>query len=152
MLVYQQQAIKCYLAIFALAFTTISTPAVGAGREHVEIYNGCAYLGEMKWRKPHGRGSWGCKGGAKYTGDWHNGRFHGYGTLIWADGSVYQGQFAKGQRDGYGTLKTSDGFSYVGEFLDGLKHGQGSNYHPDGTVQRKGWWCNNEESEIPCTS
>ena len=69
---------------------------------------GCAtkgnYVGELKDRKPHGKGTYIWKNGTKYEGEWKDGERYGQGRFTFTDGSKYVGEFKDGKNHGQGTV------------------------------------------------
>jgi hypothetical protein len=62
--------------------------------------SGDKYVGEFKYRKYHGQGTWTTLYGSKYVGEWKDFKYHGQGTYY----------------------TKSDGDKYVGGYKDGKKH------------------------------
>ena len=67
-----------------------------------------------KWNNCHGTLIG--KDGSQYVGEFKWGKFSGQGTFTYDDGAVYEGGFKKGKSNGYGTYKFSNNDLYVGEF------------------------------------
>ena len=62
--------------------------------------DGSVYTGEMKGRKPNGKG-----------------------RTVFKSGDVYEGEYAKGKRQGYGVYTFPDGERYEGEWFQDQQHG-----------------------------
>ena len=101
--------------------------------------NGAKYVGEWKYGKEHGQGTYTYPSGDKYVGEFKDGKHHGQGTLKWRDGSKYVGEFKDGFLHGQGTYRYINGDIYVGEFKYSERHGQGSITYLDGKIV-KGIW------------
>ena len=125
-------------------------------------YDGLQYRGQMKGKRPHGRGEykekngstykgaiklglrdgdglWSLSNGWRYEGYFRNDYPHGKGILYFPDGSLYEGQFVKGYIKGNGMLKAHSGYRLQGEFTaTDRKHWQF-----EGLIREKsGWqWC-----------
>jgi len=125
-------------------------------------YDGLQYRGQMKGKRPHGKGEYKEKNGSTYKGSiklglrdgdglwslsngWrYEGRFsnddpHGKGILYFPDGSLYEGQFVKGYINGNGLLKAHNGYRLQGEFGATDK----KSWQFKGLIREKsGWqWC-----------
>jgi hypothetical protein len=87
------------------------------------------YVGEVKNRKPNGKGLVKYKDGNELNGKWKNGFFNDNGTLIYPDGRKYVGRFENGIWNGQGILTYPDGRKYVGRFENGKPQGQGALTH-----------------------
>lgn len=56
--------------------------------------DGSVYTGEMKGRKPNGKGKTVFKNGNVYEGEYVKGKREGYGTYTFPDGEKYEGQLS----------------------------------------------------------
>ena len=95
------------------------------------------YVGELYKGLPHGmgtitfrKGKW---EGDKYIGEWKYGKYDGHGTYTWSHGEKYVGEWKGGKRNGQGTNTWSDGRKYVGELKDG-KRWTGTMYYKNGNI------------------
>lgn len=84
-----------------------------------------------------------------YTGEWRNGYRHGFGEVTYGayhalKGCSYSGNWAEGYYEGTGEFKYADGSRFLGEWVKDKKQGFGVLYAPDGSVQKKGQWVNDE--------
>ncbi len=70
---------------------------------------GNEYVGEWKYGKRHGQGTFTSARGKKYVGEWKGGKPHGQVTLTYADGRKYVGEWKDGKRHGYGTFTRANG-------------------------------------------
>ena len=66
--------------------------------------NGAVYTGEIKGRKPNGKGKTVFKNGDVYEGEYVKGKREGYGTYMFPDGEKYEGQWFQDQQHGRGYL------------------------------------------------
>lgn len=62
--------------------------------------DGSVYTGEMKGRKPNGKGKTVFKNGDVYEGEYVKGKREGFGTYIFPDGEKYEGQWFQDQQHG----------------------------------------------------
>ena len=94
---------KHTLFLFALlAFSSVSASAqLSLG--YYQFKDGSEYTGELKGRRPNGKGK-----------------------TVFRNGDVYEGEYVKGKRQGEGTYTFSDGEKYVGEWFDDQQHGKGT--------------------------
>ena len=60
-------------------------------------YAGFVYVGEYRYGKKHGQGTYIRADGSKYVGQWKYGRQNGQGTLTYLDGRVQEGIFENGK-------------------------------------------------------
>ena len=56
------------------------------------------------------------KDGAEYTGELKGRRPNGKGKTVFKNGDTYEGEYVKGKREGEGTYIFSDGEKYVGHW------------------------------------
>ena len=66
------------------------------------------------------------KDGSEYTGELKGRRPNGKGRTVFLNGDSYEGEYVKGKRQGQGTYLFSDGEKYVGEWYQDQQHGQGT--------------------------
>ena len=59
-------------------------------------------------------GNYTFKDGAEYTGELKGKKPHGKGKTVFKSGDVYEGEYVKGKRQGEGTYIFQDGEKYVG--------------------------------------
>lgn len=86
----------------------------------------CAYEGDTKGGKPHGRGKMRFPSGGEYDGGFMDSYRHGEGTYTHPNGYSYMGNWKKGKREGQGVEQWSSRQKYTGEFLNDFRHGQGT--------------------------
>ena len=72
--------------------------------------------------------------GAKYVGEVKFGKLNGYGTWTNLQGDTYTGEYRNGKRHGQGTATSPTGNSYVGEWRYDLQHGHGICTFPNGST------------------
>ena len=72
--------------------------------------------------------------GATYVGEVKFGKPNGYGTWTNLQGETYVGEYRNGKRHGQGTATSPTGHSHVGEWRYDLQHGQGSCTFPGLTM------------------
>ena len=65
--------------------------------------DGSVYNGEMKGRKPSGKGKTVFKSGDTYEGEYEKGKRQGYGVYTFSDGERYEGQWYQDQQHGIRT-------------------------------------------------
>ena len=80
------------------------------------LKDGTVYVGEMKGKRPHGKGK-----------------------AIYKNGDVYEGGFVKGRREGNGEYRFKNGERYEGSFKENCLHGQGVLYYSDGKKYNGAW-------------
>jgi hypothetical protein len=54
------------------------------------------YVGDIRNRKPNGKGTYTYPSGDKYIGEFKDGEYHGQGTFTFNDGAKYVGEFKDG--------------------------------------------------------
>ena len=91
-----------------------------------DIFNGNEYVGEFKYHKKNGQGTYTHANGAKYVGEFKGGKQLGQGTYTYGNGEKYVGEVKDGKQHGQGTYSFRNGDKYVGEFKDDKMHGQGT--------------------------
>ena len=74
-------------------------------------------------------GNYTFKDGAEYTGELKGKRPNGKGKTVFKSGDIYEGQYVKGKRQGEGTYLFHDGEKYVGEWFNDQQHGKGLPFH-----------------------
>ncbi|MDD6890530.1 MAG: phosphatidylinositol-4-phosphate 5-kinase, partial [Bacteroidales bacterium] len=65
------------------------------------------------------------KDGAEYTGELKGKKPNGKGRTVFPNGDVYEGEYLKGKREGEGTYTFKDGEKYVGQWMEDQQHGKG---------------------------
>ena len=101
---------KLYLTCGLLAFTAVHAWAqINIG--FYKFKNGAEYTGELKGKKPNGKGK-----------------------TLFKNGDVYEGEYLKGKRQGEGTYLYKEGEKYVGEWYQDQKHGKGTYYFMNNDV------------------
>lgn len=102
--------------------------------------NGDEYVGEVKFKRPHGFGALKFKRReGKYVGFFVDGIYEGDGVLS-EFGHQYRGAFKAGQFHGLGDLVFPNGVRHCGTFNNGHYEGQGVEYTLDGSVFMEGNW------------
>ena len=112
-------------------------------------HKGNKYVGEFKYGKPNGQGTYYHLAdnqwkGYKYVGEFKDGKPDGNGTLTHANGDILVGEFRDGKANGQGTFFSLAatkfrGDTFVGEFKDGKKDGQGTYFRADGKIGLGDW-------------
>ena len=74
--------------------------------------DGSVYTGEIKGRKPHGKGKTLFKSGDSYEGEYVKGKREGYGIYSFTDGEKYEGQWFQDQQHGRGTYHFANNNRY----------------------------------------
>tara|TARA_Y100000588_G_C14230990_1_gene915281 strand:+ start:160 stop:1476 length:1317 start_codon:yes stop_codon:yes gene_type:complete len=94
--------------------------------EAIYYDNGDKYVGELRYGKYHGQGTYTWTNGEKHVGEWKDGKYHGQGTHTWTNGEKHVGEWRDGKVHGQGTHTWTNGNKYVGEYKYGRSHGQGT--------------------------
>ncbi len=101
--------------------------------------NGDSYIGEYRYGRYHGKGSYGYGNGETYAGEWEDGLRKGLGVYSFVNGDMYAGEFDV-KANGQGIYTYANGDKYVGEIEDDQFHGQGVTITADGKVAASGIW------------
>ena len=99
--------------------------------------DGETYIGQFKFGKFHGQGTYAYADDRVYEGDWKDGRRHGKGKITSASGAVHEGEFKDDLPNGKGKY-SANGDMYEGEFKDGKRH-KGKLTWADGRVYEGEW-------------
>ena len=91
--------------------------------------NGAVYTGEIKGRKPNGKGKTVFKNGDVYEGEYVKGKREGYGTYMFPDGEKYEGQWFQDQQHGRGIYYFMNNNRYDGMWFQDYQHGKGTMYY-----------------------
>ena len=84
---------KRYAYTFVLFFLMTASASAQIKIGNYTFKNGAEYSGELKGRKPNGKG-----------------------RTVFKSGDIYEGEYIKGKRQGNGTYFFQDGEKYVGEW------------------------------------
>ena len=84
------------------------------------------YLGELKNRKPNGKGK----------------VYNNNGFLL------YEGDFVNGDFEGLGRFNYYQGFYYIGQWKNHFRHGLGKYYDIKGNLRYDGGWVNDKPEGI----
>ena len=90
--------------------------------------DGSVYTGEMKGRKPNGKGKTVFKNGDVYEGEYIKGKREGYGIYSFPDGEKYEGQWFQDQQHGKGIYYFMNNNRYDGMWFQDYQHGAGTMY------------------------
>mgnify|MGYP005973381229 FL=1 len=78
-------------------------------------------------------GNYTFKDGSVYTGEMKGRKPNGKGKTVFKNGDVFEGEYVKGKREGYGIYMFPDGEKYEGQWFQDQQHGKGiSCAVPDG--------------------
>ena len=72
-------------------------------------------------------GSYTFKDGGEYTGELKGRKPNGKGKTIYKNGNTYEGEYIKGKREGNGTYTFHDGEKYVGQWFQDRQQRQREN-------------------------
>lgn len=86
--------------------------------------DGSVYTGEMKGRKPNGKGKTVFKNGDVYEGEYVKGKREGYGVYVFPDGEKYEGQWYQDQQHGKGIYYFMNNNRYDGMWYQDYQHGR----------------------------
>lgn len=117
------------------------------GQGTCNLPDGSTYTGDFLNGDIEGKGSLRTidkKDGYTYKGGFLSNSFHGYGEMVFNNGDSYKGDFKDGVFSGKGVYIRADKSKYVGDWENGNKHGIGIQFNPDGRVEFKGKWTNDE--------
>ena len=92
--------------------------------------DGSVYTGEMKGRKPNGKGKTVFKNGDVFEGEYVKGKREGYGIYMFPDGEKYEGQWFQDQQHGKGIYYFMNNNRYDGMWYQDYQHGEGTTYSP----------------------
>lgn len=92
-----------YILLLLASVSTLTTAQIKIG--NYTFKDGGEYTGELKGRKPNGKGK-----------------------TIYKNGNTYEGEYIKGKREGNGTYTFHDGEKYVGQWFQDQQHGSGTYY------------------------
>ena len=70
-------------------------------------------------------GTYTFKDGSVYTGEIKGRKPNGKGKTVFKNGDVYEGEYVKGKREGYGVYTFPDGERYDGQWFQDQQHGKG---------------------------
>ncbi len=101
--------------------------------------NGAVYTGEIKGRKPNGKGKTVFKNGDVYEGEYVKGKREGYGTYMFPDGEKYEGQWFQDQQHGRGIYYFMNNNRYDGMWFQDYQHGKGTMYYYNGDIYEGDW-------------
>ena len=73
-------------------------------------------------------GNYTFKDGSVYTGEMKGRKPNGKGKTVFKNGDVYEGEYIKGKREGYGIYSFPDGEKYEGQWFQDQQHGKGIYY------------------------
>ena len=59
--------------------------------------NGDKYVGERRYSRNHGQGTYTFADGEKYVGEYKDGKKHGQGTFTFTNGTIEEGLFENGR-------------------------------------------------------
>ena len=94
--------------------------------------DGSVYTGEMKGRKPNGKGKTVFKNGDVFEGEYVKGKREGYGIYMFPDGEKYEGQWFQDQQHGKGIYYFMNNNRYDGMWYQDYQHGEGTMYYHNG--------------------
>ena len=101
--------------------------------------DGSVYTGEMKGRKPNGKGKTVFKNGNVYEGEYVKGKREGYGTYTFPDGEKYEGQWFQDQQHGKGIYYFMNNNRYDGMWFQDYQQGKGTMYYYTGDIYEGDW-------------
>ena len=90
-----------YILLFWISIATTASAQIKIG--NYTFKDGAEYVGELKGKRPHGKGK-----------------------TTFKNGDIYEGNYVKGKRQGEGTYTFHDGEKYVGEWFQDQQHGKGT--------------------------
>ena len=97
------------------------------------------YVGEMRFGKPHGKGTMFFADGTIYKGEFWLGRREGWGEQKFVDGDLYEGEWEEDYIHGNGAYTFATGQEYIGAFQYGEIEGEGSMTLESGDTYTGGW-------------
>ena len=114
---------KFYMAAFALALCF----SAGASAQEQQKEG---FLGKLKgvFSSEIKIGTCTLKDGSVYTGEMKGRKPNGRGKTVFKNGDVYEGDYVKGKREGHGIYSFTDGERYDGEWYQDQQHGRGIYY------------------------
>ena len=101
--------------------------------------DGSVYTGEMKGRKPNGKGKTVFKNGDVYEGEYVKGKREGFGVYTFPDGERYEGQWYQDQQHGNGIYYFMNNNRYDGMWFQDYQHGPGTMYYHNGDIYVGDW-------------
>ena len=115
----------------------------------VKMKDGSTYVGELKGKRPHGKGKLVFENGDLYDGNFVKGKMSGEGIYRYSDGRSYSGEFLNGKKHGQGTFQYNDGRVYDGGWQDDCRHGYGQMTYPNGDIY-SGMWADDAREGTGC--
>ena len=103
--------------------------------------DGSVYTGEMKGRKPNGKGKTVFKNGDVYEGEYVKGKREGYGIYTFPDGEKYDGQWFQDQQHGRGIYYFMNNNRYDGMWYQDRKSTRLNSSHRHICSRRPSSWC-----------
>ncbi|MDD5571744.1 MAG: protein kinase [Bacteroidales bacterium] len=97
------------------------------------------YVGEVKYGRMNGYGTFYFNSGAKHVGWFRDNKFNGQGTHYFTNGDKYVGGFKDDKMSGRGTYYFANGEKYVGEFKNNMRDGYGTLYYSSGRTEKGNW-------------
>lgn len=114
-------------------YRTLGGSELEKERTGTKMSDGSYYEGEVKNKKPEGRGVYTWPDDALYIGEFRGGQPNGKGVLMTPDSGKFEGTFKNGVPSGRGEYISKDGAKSVGNFTEGVLQGEGEIFFPDGT-------------------
>ena len=110
--------------------------------------DGSVYTGEMKNRRPNGKGRTVFKNGDTYEGEYSRGKRHGYGVYTFPDGERYEGQWFNDQQHGRGVYYFVNNNRYDGLWYQDYQQGEGTMYYYNGDIYQGNWEQDKREGKV----
>ena len=98
---------------------------LNSNQKSLMIPQGDKYEGEIKNKKPNGKGKYYSSSGQIREGNFKDGLLNGQGKISYPNGTEYSGNFINDKLNGTGKYIIPNKESYEGEFKNGLKDGSG---------------------------
>ena len=95
-------------------------------------------------------GNYAFKDGSVYTGELKGKKPNGKGKTVFKNGNVYEGEYIKGKREGHGVFTFPDGERYDGNWYQDQQHGKGTYSRTITATKVCGTPITNKD-KVPCT-
>ena len=121
-----------YITIILCLFVSALSAQIKIGT--YTFKDGSEYVGELKGKKPNGKGKTVFKSGDTYEGEYVKGKRQGEGTYSFLDGEKYVGQWFQDQQHGRGTFYFMNNNRYEGMWYADYQQGDGIMHYYNGDV------------------
>lgn len=136
-----------YILLILASVSTMATAQIKIG--NYSFKDGSEYTGELKGRKPNGKGKTVFKNGDIYEGQYVKGKREGDATYTFHDGEKYVGQWYQDQQHGNGTFYFMNNNRYEGMWYTDYQQGEGTMYYYNGDIYVGNWFQDQRSGKAP---